>query len=89
MAPWTPECKGVDEGRAVGDLLPRVGGDAVDEGADEVVERVLGDAVGEGVDEVVERVLGTCGGDLSTGESVKSLASSEECALNEFSNVHW
>ena len=61
---------GFDEARAVDGLGLRV-----EVAADVGVERVVG--VG------VERVVCTCGG-LSTGNPVDSLASSEECALNEF-----
>ncbi len=74
MAPWTPESMGFNEARAVDGLGLRV-----EVAADVGVERVVEVAV----DGDVERVVCTCGG-LSTGNPVDSLASSEECALNEF-----
>ncbi len=53
-----------------------------------VAEVVVEDAV----DEDVDRVLGACDCGLSTSrasrESAESLASAEERALNEFSNMH-
>ena len=60
-------------------------------GVDE--ELVVGEGVVEDVaEEDVDRVLGACDCGLSTSrasrESAESLASAEECALNEFSNMH-
>ena len=76
MAPCTPWRSGVDEQLVVGEGVVE---DAVEE-----VEDVA--------EENVDRVLGACDCGLSTSrasrESAESLASAEECALNEFSNMH-
>ena len=76
MAPCTPWRSGVDEQLVVGEGVVE---DAVEE-----VEDVA--------EENVDRVLGACDCGLSTSrasrESAESLASAEERALNEFSNMH-
>ncbi len=76
MAPCTPWRSGVDEQLVVGEGVVE---DDVEE-----VEDVA--------EENVDRVLGACDCGLSTSrasrESAESLASAEERALNEFSNMH-